>query len=229
MGSPTTYPAILAALGWLVDLLQYDAAACENDPELGAGLMSAGIDGLTAAALAGAAGESGFFFGAVKQCYEHFLAGEDEAVDAIDAKVAEAFAVKHRALEAEMESLRAGNAALVAETAALRGVASTLPALTAQQSVLAADITSARRGIVELEVARDAGTASIARHTRTLTDKGACGSCARAARAHARAAATRPFLPAAPPPPPRRARRRRAGRVAGGRRARGRLAGPVAG
>lgn len=173
MGSPTTYPAILAALGWLVDLLQYDAAACEGDPMLGSGAADAGLEGLTAAALAGEAGEASFFFGAVKQCYEHFLAGEDDAVAAIDARVADAFAVKHRAIEAEIEALRAGVAAAAAETAALRGVQSTLPTLKARQAALVADGASVQRAIAELEIERDAGGAALARHARTLREKGA--------------------------------------------------------
>jgi len=162
VGSPTTYPAILAALGWLTNLLQYDAIACENDPHVGTGAADLGIEGLTAAALAGGAGEGAFFFGAVKQCYNHFLAGEDEAVEAIDARVADAFAIKHRALEVEIEALKAANAAIVADTASLRSVTSTLPALKAQQASIISEISEAKRNINELEVNRDAAQANIA-------------------------------------------------------------------
>lgn len=174
VGSPTTYPAVLAALAWLADLLTYDAAALEPDAQLGAASLDA-HDALDAAAAASAGGgaEAAFFFASVRAAYEHFLAGEDDAAAAVDARVAAAFAARHAALEGESARLREANAALRAEIAAARSGAAALPQLRGTQAALAAEVDGARRAIGGLEATRDGLNAQLLAAQRTLRDRGA--------------------------------------------------------
>lgn len=175
VGSPTTYPAVLAALAWLAELLTYDAAALEPDAQLGATSLDA-HDALDAAAAASAGGgaEAAFFFASVRAAYEHFLAGEDDAAAAVDARVAAAFAARHAALEGESARLREANAALREEIAAAKSGASALPGLRGTQAALAAEVDGARRAIGGLEATRDGLNAQLLAAQRTLRDRGAC-------------------------------------------------------
>lgn len=183
VGSPTTYPAILAALGWLVELLIYDAAACEADPQLGHGgpSITAGPGGLLADGLdietllsstTGGPGDSGFFFNAVTESYNHFLAGEDDACEVIDGKVAQAFELKHKGIEGELERMRQQNEAMKQELAAMRSEKSPLPSLTSQQSLLKQEIDQETRRVKDLEHQRDALNAGLLQHSKILKDKG---------------------------------------------------------
>jgi len=181
VGSPTTYPAILAALGWLVELLRYDEAACEADPLLGsAGAELDDADGFTGAVPEGAVdpARAAFFFEALRECYGHFLAGEDEDAAAVDARVAASYGTRQRGVEAEIDRLRAANAATLEELAAARGVQSTLPLLKAQQASLAVDTEGARRAVLELEGERDALNATLLQHQRAMRDAGTCRQAA---------------------------------------------------
>jgi hypothetical protein len=168
-----------------VELLIYDAAACEADPQLGQGgpSVTAGpggllADGLDIDSLCGAngAGDSGFFFNAVTESYNHFLAGEDDACEVIDNKVAQAFNIKHKAIEGELERMKAQNEAMKAELQALKGEKSPLPALTSQQSLLKQEIDQETRKVRDLEHTRDSLNATLLQHSRILKDKGGLGS-----------------------------------------------------
>ena len=108
VGSPGTWPAVVAALAWLVELLRYDEAA------------------QTAAAPASlhdapGAVESRSFFSLCAASYTHFLAGDDERVDELDDELERTQAAadgRARSREQELASTAdALNTVLVAQRA----------------------------------------------------------------------------------------------------------------
>lgn len=111
VGSPHTWPSVLAATAWLVDLLRYSARAEAarlappttppvDDPE--------DVDGARSRAEAA-------FFEYVSASYRAFMAGDDAACEAADGEKAAEFERKASELREETERAEAATARLASE------------------------------------------------------------------------------------------------------------------
>jgi kinetochore protein NDC80 len=120
VGSPHTWPALLAALSWLVELLQYDAEvrAAEEDME--------GQD-------------ERMFFGYLKQSYAAFLGGDDDRASALDEEIAATFRAKHEEISGETDEILAESARIRHELEMLRAQESELPSLRGKRADLVSD------------------------------------------------------------------------------------------
>ena len=106
VGSPHTWPTILAALCWIVELLNYSRRAEATRGHVGGG------DERTRSERA--------FFEYVSASYRHFMAGEDDLCEQVDARKAAEVESRAEKVRAEAERLQATNATLRAEIDALR-------------------------------------------------------------------------------------------------------------
>jgi len=142
VGAPTTWPAILAMLLWLVELLRYDAELRVRDAD-----GSAGLSGDAAAA-----GSGDYFWWYLRQAYSLYLAGEDERVERLECDAVQAaFDAQCAALEAQVRAEEAALAALEAQLREAQGTQSVLPRLRADVADLGHDIAAASK--TELEMA----------------------------------------------------------------------------
>lgn len=112
VGSPHTWPTILAALCWVVELLNYSARADTVRAEMGSDRSRAERD----------------FFEYVASSYRYFMAGEDDLCDEVDNKKAEEVESRAAQVRADADRLSAANAALKAEIVELRKKPSPLAA-----------------------------------------------------------------------------------------------------
>lgn len=76
VGSPHTWPALLASVMWLTELLGYDSAVQEAE---------------ASDAEAATPGDDAYFWAHLTGSYEAFLAGEDDRVAAMDDEVIKAY------------------------------------------------------------------------------------------------------------------------------------------
>jgi len=125
VGSPHTWPALLAALSWLVELLEYDSAvrAAEDD------------DGEAEAE----GGDERLFFTYLRQSYSAFLAGDDRRFEALDEEIAGTFQAKQDEIRAETSAVEDETARIRAELEALRADESVLPQLRGKRDDLVSD------------------------------------------------------------------------------------------
>eukprot|EP00004_Rigifila_ramosa_P011480 TRINITY_DN2458_c0_g1_i1.p1 TRINITY_DN2458_c0_g1~~TRINITY_DN2458_c0_g1_i1.p1 ORF type:complete len:630 (-),score=148.24 TRINITY_DN2458_c0_g1_i1:5-1894(-) len=86
VGSPHTWPSILGALHWLVELLQYEEAAAIEERE------------------SGTDSPERLFFDYVTKAYELFLSGQDD-FEPLDRQLAAAFDQKHGDTSAQLQRL----------------------------------------------------------------------------------------------------------------------------
>ncbi|GAQ91593.1 Centromere-associated protein HEC1 [Klebsormidium nitens] len=140
VGSPHTWPALLAALAWLVDLLNYEEraiAAKERD----------------------AFDESGqrLFLEYVEQSYRLFLEGEARDADAslLDEQLAQQFEVRDAETGVDIERLEAANTALRAELDAARTQPAPLEELERKRENLISDVGKFRKLIENLQAHGD--------------------------------------------------------------------------
>ena len=75
VGTPHTWPPLLGALAWFVELLQYDEAASSTEG-------ASNFDGESAEKL---------FYQYLSNAYGHFLSGDDESAEQLDEEVAASF------------------------------------------------------------------------------------------------------------------------------------------
>ena len=104
VGSPHTWPTILAALCWAVELLNYSARAETARAEVADERVRTERD----------------FFAYVSDSYKHFMAGEDDLCDQVDSKKAAEVESRAVKVQADADRLSAANAALRAEIEELR-------------------------------------------------------------------------------------------------------------
>ncbi|KAA0170520.1 hypothetical protein FNF27_06582 [Cafeteria roenbergensis] len=126
VGSPHTWPALLAALSWLVELLQYDGVVrdAEEDDDDGAA-----VDG----------GDERLFFKYLRRSYEAFLSGDDDRHEALDAEISGTFQAKQEEIAAETAEIQDEAARLRAELEALRSQESALPESRSRRADLVSD------------------------------------------------------------------------------------------
>ena len=97
VGSPHTWPGLLAALNWIVELLTYEEQA-EESKEGGASFDDNG--------------QLNVFNDYVGQAYQHFLAGDDENCSLLDQQLEQTFKEKDLELGAELERFMQANNSL---------------------------------------------------------------------------------------------------------------------
>ncbi|GFR50172.1 hypothetical protein Agub_g12338, partial [Astrephomene gubernaculifera] len=101
---PHTWPAVLAALSWLVDLLRYQEQACTPSSN----------------ALADEKHAQGVAY--LGDCYAAYMAHDDEEVSRLDQKHQAKLLAQQERLDASCEKLRQANAELLAELERLRAL-----------------------------------------------------------------------------------------------------------
>ena len=117
VNSPHTWPSILAAIAWLVELLNYSDKADECRDEAVDERQQAEAD----------------FFSYVSEAYKLFMAGDDDACETIDARKAAEIEDRAQIIRNDIESLQSSNEALRAEVEQLRSRPS--PLLAARSAV----------------------------------------------------------------------------------------------
>ncbi|KAL6768601.1 hypothetical protein ACKKBF_B11390 [Auxenochlorella protothecoides x Auxenochlorella symbiontica] len=134
VGSPHTWPSILAALAWLVELLNY------QDQAEHAVQMASPEEGADAA-----------FFEYVAQSYRYFMAGDDEKCEAVDASKAAEFDERAGEITSATQRLLAANESLEQEIATARDSPSPLVAARARLEETQADKEKFLKLIASLE------------------------------------------------------------------------------
>lgn len=124
VGSPHSWPNLLAALVWLVELLNYQRAV--DDARAGAGAFD--DDSGTRA-----------FFDHVTESYVHFLKGDDDACERLDEALRVRTMERDGVMNDTVEKLERENAEMEARLEALRGEPSALEAAAAELANLRAD------------------------------------------------------------------------------------------
>ena len=104
VGSPHSWPSVLAALTWLVELLNYEDKADDASGGIGGGANGGGV-GVAAPFDDKQSGEREFF-AYVGASYRHFLAGEDHCVAAADEEMLGQFRAREAALAGDLERLQ---------------------------------------------------------------------------------------------------------------------------
>ena len=162
VGAPTTWPALLAMLLWLVELLKYNKELRIRDADGTAGLMGD----------ATAAGTSDYFWWYIRQAYTLFLAGEDERIERLEGECATAFTAQVTARAAELKQEEAELAALEEQLHEIQGTQSVLPLLRTEVTNLGHDIaacTKAELEMREFEAALHAKAAEVQAEQAALT------------------------------------------------------------
>lgn len=139
VGSPHTWPALLASIAWLLELLEYDQRVRESEE-----------DG------EGAGGDERFFFNYLQSSYAAFLSGDDDAFEALDSEIADTFGAKHDEIRAETDAMRDETAELKAELARLQAKGEELPAARSRRDDFLSDREKFIKLISDLEAHRDA-------------------------------------------------------------------------
>lgn len=114
VGSPHTWPALLASLSWLIELLDYDQEASEAKDEEYREHGSAAEE---------------MFFEYLRSAYDSFLSGDDDAYTALEQELVDNFSGRNVTVEKEIAALREQNRALKAEAEQLESAGSAVPAL----------------------------------------------------------------------------------------------------
>lgn len=149
VGSPHTWPALLAALAWLVELLQYDEQAGRGGGGGGAFREAGAPAGQEASELP--------FFDSVADSYAAFLSGDDAAAEALDCRLEAQQQGRDAQQAAACERLEACGAGLSERLSAARTLPASLPALhrlrdalQARTSALQADVAGSRAHLEQL-------------------------------------------------------------------------------
>jgi SMC interacting uncharacterized protein involved in chromosome segregation len=141
VGAATTWPALLAMLFWLVELLRYDQGV---KMQLADGTFGSSGE-------PDAVGTSDYFTWYLKHGYALFLAMEDEKLECLEADVNAAFDAQVEAMEDEIAAEEKELQALEAELAELQGTQSVLPALRADVRDIEKDIETSAKTALELQ------------------------------------------------------------------------------
>jgi len=114
VGTAHTWPPLLAALLWLVDLIEHDRKRTTTTSEghVASRLQAHGADRV--------------FYEYASDAYALFLAGDDQAGDALNARLEEAFVQREQDACSERETARAKRDASLAKIASLKNAAASL-------------------------------------------------------------------------------------------------------
>ena len=137
VGSPHTWPALLASIAWFIEILSYDevVAHAENaiDP------MSVDEGGERA------------FFAYLKNAYQSFLCGDDAMYEQLDRDLVATFEERDAMVQKEVDESSAKNEELRQRLEELMSEKSSLPKLEKRKKDLSADLAKFEKLIVKLE------------------------------------------------------------------------------
>ena len=133
VGSPHTWPALLAAVAWLVELLLYDEAASQHNA----------APRVTDASQGG----STSFFDFCSASYAAFMSGDDATADALDDGLEQQQRASDAATHSACDRLAAANAALDDRLDAARSAQGSLQGLQRTQDALRARLEALEAGI----------------------------------------------------------------------------------
>eukprot|EP00897_Mesotaenium_endlicherianum_P005743 jgi/Mesen1/5197/ME000258S04289 len=140
VGSPHTWPGLLAALTWLVELLVYEEAA-EQVKEAGVSFDDNGQK---------------LFFDYVGKAYQHFMEGDDENCELLQKQLERTFQERDAEIAAEVDRLEQANATLQVQLEKFQSQPSPLAALESKKSDYLSDIGKFQKLIVNLQQHRQA-------------------------------------------------------------------------
>jgi kinetochore protein NDC80 len=172
VGAPNTWPAILAMLLWLVELLRYDQSVRAMDADLPG---SAGLDGDDEAA-----GTQEYFFWYIRKAYRLYLEGEDEQWARMDADIESIFEGQVAKVVGEVAAEEATLAQLEAELRDIQQSQSVLPRLRHEVRELETSIESMAKESIELSEYKHH---LAVKHSEAIAEKDAATSALEKARA----------------------------------------------
>jgi len=156
VGSPHAWPSLLAAIMWLVELLQYDSAVLQNRNSL-----QSTVDGPFAL------GENGFadlddpsvsekaFYRYLSKAYELFLAGKDDQYVKLEEQFVASFENKNVLIRDQIDSFEKRNNSLTQEIEAVKGRSAYLPELEAKKKEFNTEYQKFKYLLEELKKHRD--------------------------------------------------------------------------
>ena len=136
IGSPHTWPHLLAVLGWMVELLEYDYAANGEEDELHE------------------EDAEKFFFSYLSRSYEGFLAGEDDEAQQ-DAELQERFDLRNASVQNDVNTLTEENAAMQAEVEQLQSRQAERAAMEERRDAMSGDIGKFEQLIEQLQTHKE--------------------------------------------------------------------------
>ena len=146
VGSPHTWPYLLACLTWLIELLGYDEdaekAKVENRQSEAAGTGEGGKDGDLV------------FFEYLHEAYGSFLAGDDEHYQNLESDLEGRVTEQNEVFSEEIEKLKDANALLKKELNVLQSSGSTLPKLKSKRADLQGELQNVKDALSQQEDAR---------------------------------------------------------------------------
>jgi len=164
VGTPHTWPALLASVSWIVELLMYDEAvalapADDND---GFGF---GNDGMPATSM------DKKFFDHLGSAYKSFLAGDDDKYHQLQEEQSQQYELNNRAIQSEIDDFERENERLREEINALRSRNSQMPALQSKKSDLIGDREKFKKLIQQLETNRSQLETKLQEKSREINAK----------------------------------------------------------
>jgi len=140
VGSPHTWPGLLAAITWLIELLTYDQEVAEAPMENEEGMD---MDNLTAVS-------DKAFFEYLEHAYTAFLSGDDDKYAALEEDLIDKFEAKNVDVEQECERIAVENDEIVGAMEGLSQTANALPELEKRQEDLSSDLEKFHQLIEQL-------------------------------------------------------------------------------
>eukprot|EP01138_Halocafeteria_seosinensis_P010526 gb/GECG01010746.1/.p1 GENE.gb/GECG01010746.1/~~gb/GECG01010746.1/.p1 ORF type:complete len:630 (+),score=140.41 gb/GECG01010746.1/:1-1890(+) len=135
VGSPHTWPSLLGSLSWMVELLEYDREVQQAEEERNAN----GDD------------DQAFFFNYLRDSYQAFLSGDDDAYDALDQQIAATFEEKYTSMENEMKELESHNEKLRKQIEEMKSAESSLPSLKQRKEDYESDLEKLTQAVKQRE------------------------------------------------------------------------------
>jgi len=141
VGSPHTWPGLLAAITWLIELLTYDQEVAEAPKEQEEGFED--MDKLVAVS-------DKAFFEYLAEAYTAFLSGDDDKYAQLEEELIEKFEGKNEEVEQECERIAVENDEIVGNMESLSQTANALPELEKRQEDLSSDLEKFHQLIEQL-------------------------------------------------------------------------------
>lgn len=166
VGSPHSWPSLLGALVWLVDLLTYSERTKEEEAQLEDADPSASVSG---------------FYSYLGKAYRLFLAAKDEQYGLLEDQFVKAFEDKDILIMDQLETIDKRNGAIVAEIEQVKNRSAYLPELVAkkrefqqalsQYSSLVEELSQVRKQIHDKVEARKMELSSVLNGVSALEEK----------------------------------------------------------
>jgi kinetochore protein NDC80 len=173
VGSPHTWPSLLAAICWLCELIVYqDRVHTEKNPTSTSTSNRGGRDPTASTSLesmdvTGDMNET--FFQYVSKSYDLFLHGSDAMCDALDQELARRFHEHDNSIEANVVSIREENDQLQAKIAALQAHPSRKTLAEEKKTAFQSDISKFHELCGALEAAQSREVSRVAERTMEVS------------------------------------------------------------